>query len=219
MLLVIREETNVLFTGRDKLGGSKPCDSTVVVNHHFGLILFQTSSKTLGSTVEPEDQENLIQIMLYFTYQLMLPRIFFNHCVCLFSSTCLSFCLLASLCLSVYLALSNLYLGLRPHFGSSGPAFRLGYVTEMFHREGLGRRCTGTRQERDLESRLRQTTHASLYHLTTFSLYFSLTGHYNYRRISRFLPFLSIRIVLSCFFCYFPIFVFGFFNFSFFYSA
>ena len=40
----------------------------------------------------------------------------------------------------------------------------------------------------------------NLYHVTKFSIYVSFTVHYNYTKIGRFTPILSITIVLSCFY-------------------
>ena len=39
-----------------------------------------------------------------------------------------------------------------------------------------------------------------LYRVTKFSIYLSFTVHYNYTKIGRFTPILSIRIVLLCFY-------------------
>ena len=51
------------------------------------------------------------------------------------------------------------------------------------------------------ELRFRQTTNANLYHVTKFPLlYLSFTVHYFYTLISSFTQFLSIKIVLSCFY-------------------
>ena len=107
---------------------------------------------------------------MYFTYQSMLLRIFFYYClfVLVYLSVSLSTCLFV--CPSVCLCL-----GLRPHFGSRGQVVRPfvsdtspNVLTEKAWEDAV---YTGTRQKRDLESRLRQTTHVSLYHLTMFSLY------------------------------------------------
>ena len=40
----------------------------------------------------------------------------------------------------------------------------------------------------------------NLYRVTKFSIYLSFTLHYNYTKIGRFTPILSIRIVLRCFY-------------------
>ena len=40
----------------------------------------------------------------------------------------------------------------------------------------------------------------NLYRVTKFSIYLSFTVHYNYTKIGRFTPILSIRIVLRCFY-------------------
>ena len=40
----------------------------------------------------------------------------------------------------------------------------------------------------------------NLYRVTKFSIYLSFTVHYNYTKIGRFTPILSIRIVLLCFY-------------------
>ena len=40
----------------------------------------------------------------------------------------------------------------------------------------------------------------NLYHVTKFSIYLSFTVHYNCTNSGRFTPFLSITIVLSCFY-------------------
>jgi len=40
----------------------------------------------------------------------------------------------------------------------------------------------------------------NLYHVTKFSIYLSFTVHYNYTKSVKFTPFLSITIVLSCFY-------------------
>ena len=45
---------------------------------------------------------------------------------------------------------------------------------------------------------LRQTANMNMYHVTKFSLYFSLTVHYFITNISSFPPVLSKRIVLDC---------------------
>ena len=49
------------------------------------------------------------------------------------------------------------------------------------------------------------TENVNLYHVTKFSLYLSFTVHYNYTKIGRFPPILSIRIVLAVFVCSFLI--------------
>ena len=38
----------------------------------------------------------------------------------------------------------------------------------------------------------------NLFHVTKFPLYLSFTVHYNYTKICRVIPIISIRIVLSC---------------------
>ena len=43
------------------------------------------------------------------------------------------------------------------------------------------------------------TANVNLYHVTTFYIYLSFTAHYNYSKIGRFTPILSITIVLNCF--------------------
>ena len=43
------------------------------------------------------------------------------------------------------------------------------------------------------------TANMNLYHVTKFPLYLSFTVHYNYSKISRFMPVLCIRAVLNCF--------------------
>ena len=96
MLLVIREETNVLFARGDKLSGSKPRDCTVVVNHHFGLILFQTSSKTLSGAVKPKYSEILIHNGVVFHISIDVAKDLF---------LLLSVCFSLPVCLSVYLSL------------------------------------------------------------------------------------------------------------------
>ena len=63
-------------------------------------------------------------------------------------------------------------------------------------------------QQRDSESRSEQTANANLHHVTKFSLFFSFIA--SVQKIRRFLPFFSIRIVLSCF--YPLIFYFGTFS-------
>ena len=45
-----------------------------------------------------------------------------------------------------------------------------------------------------------QTANVNLYHVTKFANDSSFTVHYNYTKITRFTPILSIRIVLSCFY-------------------
>ena len=40
----------------------------------------------------------------------------------------------------------------------------------------------------------------NFYHVTKFSIELSFTVHYNYTKIGKFMPILSIRIVLSCFY-------------------
>ena len=46
----------------------------------------------------------------------------------------------------------------------------------------------------------KRQTWISVYHVTKFSIYLSFTVHYNYTKISRFKPILSITIVSSCFY-------------------
>ena len=48
--------------------------------------------------------------------------------------------------------------------------------------------------------RLRQTANVNLYHVTKFSPYFSFTVYCFYTKISSFMPVLSKRIVLDCFY-------------------
>ena len=50
------------------------------------------------------------------------------------------------------------------------------------------------------DSRLRQTANVNLYHVTKFSPYFSFTVYCFYTKISSFMPVLSKRIVLDCFY-------------------
>ena len=50
------------------------------------------------------------------------------------------------------------------------------------------------------EIKIAFTANMNLYHLTKSSIYLSFTVHYNYTKIGRFTPFLSITIVLSCFY-------------------
>ena len=50
-------------------------------------------------------------------------------------------------------------------------------------------------------SRLQQTAEVNLYHVTKFSfILLVINVHYNYTKIGKFTPILSIRIVLSCFY-------------------
>ena len=49
-------------------------------------------------------------------------------------------------------------------------------------------------------SRLRQTANVNLYHVTKFIPYFSFTVYCFYTKIDRFMPVLSKRIVLDCFY-------------------
>ena len=44
------------------------------------------------------------------------------------------------------------------------------------------------------------TANLNLYHVTKFAIYLSFTVYYNYMKISRFTPILSMTIVLSCFY-------------------
>ena len=55
-------------------------------------------------------------------------------------------------------------------------------------------------QERDKDSRLRQTANMNLYHVTKFSPYFSFSVYCFYIKIKRFMPVLPISIVLDCFY-------------------
>ena len=55
-------------------------------------------------------------------------------------------------------------------------------------------------RQRDKDSRLRQTANVNLYHVTKFSPYFSFTVYCFYTKISSFMPVLSKRIVLDCFY-------------------
>ena len=54
--------------------------------------------------------------------------------------------------------------------------------------------------ERFKESCLWQTANVNLYHLIKFSLYLSFTVHYLYKKVSCFMPVLSITIVLNSFY-------------------
>ena len=51
-----------------------------------------------------------------------------------------------------------------------------------------------------LDSLLRQTANVNLQHVTKFSPYFSFTVYCFYTKIDSFMPVLSLRIVLDCFY-------------------